>query len=372
MQTNQQTRYTNEQIPIYKNDILQLFQNKIFENIGKRRIDDYSSLRNEVMSEIGIYNYIDPDLAFLNSWYCTHIEQHFLYKFIDDDSVREIIVHAPDFVQLETYTDQRTDIIHVDSNFYQMSLDVFAIKNQVEWNYSTPFASFYTKIKETSFRATLIHFSTSPTSMSKLFLRRISDTPFSLSSFGDATLEPFLNDIVESKQNIIIAGQTGSGKSSLLTSLLGNVSHEHVVVMEDTHEISSNSKNHTSMLAKNIEGKSLVDYCSYSLRMRPDRIVLGEMRGKETVPFILSMNNGHKGLMSTIHANSAVDTISRLALLFSLYSQNTNISFGLITKLICSNIDYVIFMKHRKIIEIIKILGSENETPFIEQIYSLS
>jgi type IV secretion system protein VirB11 len=81
------------------------------------------------------------------------------------------------------------------------------------------------------------------------------------------------------------------------------------------------------------------------------------------------MNTGHKGLMSTIHANSCVDALSRIALLFSLYSENKEIDFSLITKLACKNIDYVIHMENKKISEICRVIGSEGETPFYEIIY---
>jgi len=126
----------------------------------------------------------------------------------------------------------------------------------------------------------------------------------------------------------------------------------------------------TSMLAKEKSGKkSLKDYCAYALRMSPDRLILGEMRSDEVVPFLLAMNTGHNGLMSTIHANSSVDAVSRLALLFSMYSVNKDMSFELITKLICKNIDYIIFLKDKSVFEVCRLIGSEGDVPFFEKIY---
>ena len=119
-----------------------------------------------------------------------------------------------------------------------------------------------------------------------------------------------------------------------------------------------------------IEGKTLKDYCAYAMRMRPDRILLGEMRSSEIVPFILSMNTGHRGLISTIHANSAKDCISRMCLLFSLYSNISKLNFSTITSLICQNVEYVIHMENKKIKEIIKIFGADNLNPIYDYIFN--
>ena len=104
--------------------------------------------------------------------------------------------------------------------------------------------------------------------------------------------------------------------------------------------------------------------------MSPDRLIVGEMRSTEVVPFMLAMNTGHKGLMSTIHANSCGDALSRIALLFSLYAENKEIDFALITKLACKNIDYVIHMENKKVKELARVLGSEDVTPYFELLYT--
>ncbi len=119
----------------------------------------------------------------------------------------------------------------------------------------------------------------------------------------------------------------------------------------------------------NIPGKSLIDYCSYSLRIRPDRIIIGEMRSKEVIPFILSMNSGHKGLISSIHANSAIDSLSRMAILFSLFSNSPHINYLIILKMICKNIDCIIHLENKKIREIVDIIGCNQENPIYEILY---
>ena len=104
----------------------------------------------------------------------------------------------------------------------------------------------------------------------------------------------------------------------------------------------------------------LKELCTFSLRLRPDRIILGEIRSSEILPFVLAMNTGHKGMMSTIHADSGIDAVSRMALLFVIHGENQAFSYEMALKLICKNIDVVIFLKDKKIIEIIKIIGADN------------
>ena len=89
-------------------------------------------------------------------------------------------------------------------------------------------------------------------------------------------------------------------------------------------------------------------------RMSPDRIVLGEIRSHEVVPFILSSNTGHRGMISTIHANSAVDATSRLSVLFSLFSQG-HIRYESIQRLVHKNIEYIIHVENKEIMELLKL-----------------
>ena len=110
---------------------------------------------------------------------------------------------------------------------------------------------------------------------------------------------------------------------------------------------------------------SLDKLLTYSLRMSPDRIILGEIRSEEILTFILGMNTGHKGIISSIHANNAKDALNRLAMLYSTYA-NSNINYAMVLKLICSNIDYVVYIENKKIVEIIEVFGSEGMNVFFD------
>lgn len=267
----------------------------------------------------------------------------------------------------ETY-----ELSNLSEEDFQLSLEVLALKSQVNWNFKDPFVSFSTTVSGQTVRATLIHFSTSANLKSKVFLRAILDDTPTLALFElEEMPQNILKRIIAEKNNVLISGGTGSGKTTLLRSLLSLIPNdEHIIVLEDTYEILNQHPKQTSFLAnKEQSNKSLKDYCAYSLRMSPERLIVGEMRSTEVVPFLLAMNTGHKGLMSTIHASSAVDALGRISLLFSLFCDSNDISYSLVTKLVCRNIDYVIHLEHKKIKEICRVIGSEGETPFYERLY---
>ena len=128
----------------------------------------------------------------------------------------------------------------------------------------------------------------------------------------------FLKAIVQFKRNILISGGTGSGKTTLLNILSAYIpDHERIITIEDAAELSLQQPNLVSLEARpsNSEGKGVVtirDLVRNSLRMRPDRIVIGECRGSEALDMLQAMNTGHAGSLSTAHANTPRDCLSRL------------------------------------------------------------
>jgi Flp pilus assembly CpaF family ATPase len=357
----------------YKQDILNIFKEHYKNNIAQNVNIKFDFLLSSVLKELKIYDSNKEQVAFLEDWFNLVHHQSFLMTVISAHSFNEIIFHGPSDIQIINGVDRSNAIIDlITEEDFQLSLEVLSLKNDCTWNYSDPFTSFQTKLKKLSCRITLVHFSTSGNKKSKIFIRSLCNLPLSLHNFcNDPELILFIQKIIEGKKNVIIAGSTGCGKTTFLRTLLSSVDpEEHIVILEDTHELFTSSPKHTSFLSKeNIGKKSLKDYCAYALRMSPDRLILGEMRSNEVVPFLLAMNTGHNGLMSTIHANSSVDAISRLALLFSMYSGNNEMSFELITKLICKNIDYIVYLKDKSVSEICRIIGSEKDVPFFEKVY---
>ncbi len=284
-----------------------------------------------------------------------------------EEKATEFLFHAPDLIQIiQTSGQRKVSSVPLCDEDWQLWLEIISLAFHQNWNLRHPFASFYGKLFGASYRMSLVHGSTSPEGRSKLVLRRLAETPFQLSDFGGAGL---LAELVQQKKNILIAGATASGKTSLLASLTSSFKPtEHVVVLEDTFEIFSHHPYLTRFLAGSTPETELKAYLSYSLRLSPDRILLGEMRSHEVIPFMLAMNTGHRGLMGTIHAASAADAINRVALLFSLYAGEGGLNFDRVIELVCRNLEYVVFMEQRRVTEVIRILGSDRGVPFYETI----
>jgi type IV secretion system protein VirB11 len=277
----------------------------------------------------------------------------------------EFFFHSIDKSQRMTFSGEKISItMPLLPEDWQLWLEIISIKFKQNWNVQNPFCSFYGELYGKHFRFSMIHGSTSPGGVSKLVLRCLSNKPHPISSFGETEA---LVDLIKQKKNILIAGSTGSGKTSVLTSLLDYIDKdEHLVVLEDTYEILSELPHQTRFISGDSPQTSLKSYLSYSLRLSPDRIILGEMRSHEVVPFLMAMNTGHKGLMGTLHASSAHDALHRVALLFTLYAGEANLAFEKVMELICRNLEYVVFMENKKVKEVIKILGSDKGTAFFE------
>jgi pilus assembly protein CpaF len=156
-----------------------------------------------------------------------------------------------------------------------------------------------------------------------LTVRKFSRTPFTvqdLIGFGTMTPEAveFLRACVVSRINVIISGGTGSGKTTLLNVLSGFIPNdERIITIENAAELQLRQEHVVTLESRppNIEGRgtiSIRDLVINTLRMRPDRIVVGEVRGAETLDMLQAMNTGHDGSLTTLHSNSPRDTLARL------------------------------------------------------------
>ena len=134
----------------------------------------------------------------------------------------------------------------------------------------------------------------------------------------------FLQGAIKSKLNLLISGGTGAGKTTLLNILSGYIPEaERIITIEDSSELRLDQPHVVRLESRppNIEGRgavTLTDLVKNSLRMRPDRIIVGEARGAEVMDMLQAMNTGHQGSMSTIHANSPNDALSRMEVMLSM------------------------------------------------------
>jgi Flp pilus assembly CpaF family ATPase len=284
------------------------------------------------------------------------------------EKIEEIILHGPQWVQVIGQDRKEFFTSKLSLEDYQFSLELFALKKGVLWNQSSPFKCFKAMVLGRSWRVTLSHQSLSSDGISKLFLRSQADNKFTLSSFGITSgQEELIRECLTHKKNILVCGATGSGKTTFLKSLIDMLpKREHIITLEDTSELNPASAFATQLLAQNQEGHQLKDYCHYALRMRPDRLIIGEVRSAEVVPFLLSINTGHGGMMASLHANSGLDALHRMTLLFQIYCGQMNISYHDVLKLVCQGVDFVFFLNHKRIESIIEVKGCEGMTPFYE------
>jgi len=176
----------------------------------------------------------------------------------------------------------------------------------------------------------------------------------------------YLEAAVRSKLNILVAGGTSSGKTTLLNILSGFIpGDERVITIEDAAELQLRQVHVIRMESRppNVEGKGAVeirDLVRNSLRMRPDRIVVGECRGGEALDMLQAMNTGHEGSLSTIHANSPADALTRLETMVLM--AGTDLPARAIQKQIASAVDVIVQAQRlrggaRKIVSIIEITG---------------
>ncbi|HAG70500.1 MAG TPA: pilus assembly protein [Lachnospiraceae bacterium] len=216
-----------------------------------------------------------------------------------------------------------------------------------------------------------------------LTIRRFPKTPISdrrLLETGSVTEEVliFLQKLVAAKYNIIICGGTGSGKTTFLNILSQYIPEtERIVTIEDSAELQIRGISNLVRLETrnaNVEGVKPItirDLIKASLRMRPDRVVVGEVRGEEAIDMLQAMNVGLDGSLSTIHANSARDALARLE---AMMLMSADIPAAAVRSQMASGIDIIIQLgrlrdKSRRLLEIIEITGIDNDRILTRVLY---
>ncbi len=188
----------------------------------------------------------------------------------------------------------------------------------------------------------------------------------------------FLEGAVRSKLNIIISGGTGSGKTTLLNVLSSFIpSNERIITIEDSAELMLQQPHVVQLETRppNIEGKGCVtqrDLLFNTLRMRPDRIILGEVRGAEALDMLQAMNTGHEGSLTTIHANTPRDAMSRIEMMVTM--SGLEIPIRSVRQQISSAIDLIVQANRlidgkRRIISISELVGMEGEVITMQEIF---
>jgi pilus assembly protein CpaF len=216
-----------------------------------------------------------------------------------------------------------------------------------------------------------------------LTIRKFSKDPFTaqdLIRFGTLTAEmaSFLEACVRMRLNIVVSGGTGSGKTTTLNVLSSFIPHdERIVTIEDAAELQLQQDHVVSLESRppNIEGKGAIairDLVRNSLRMRPDRIVVGEVRGGEALDMLQAMNTGHDGSLTTAHANTPRDMLSRLETMVLMAGMELPVRA--IREQIASAIDLIVQQARfrdgsRRITHITEVQGMEGEIITLQDIF---
>lgn len=214
-------------------------------------------------------------------------------------------------------------------------------------------------------------------------IRRFPDNPITMEQLVrmesvSAEAADFLKSLVKAGYNLFISGGTGSGKTTFLNALSGFIpSEERVITIEDSAELQLQGIPNLVRLEtrnSNVEGCreiTIRELIRSSLRMRPDRIIVGEVRGAEAFDMMQCMNTGHDGSMSTGHANSAVDMLSRLE---NMVLMGMDLPLEAIRRQIASGLDVIVHLgrlrdKSRRVLEITEVTGYEERQIRLNALY---
>ena len=216
-----------------------------------------------------------------------------------------------------------------------------------------------------------------------LTIRKFGKKPITaqqLLKFGSLTPDmlQFLEACVKGKLNIVVAGGTGSGKTTLLNVLSSYIPEdERIVTIEDAAEVQLKQEHVITLEARpaNLEGKGAVtirNLVKNALRMRPDRIIVGEVRSEETLDMLQAMNTGHDGSLTTTHANSPRDTVSRLETMVLM--SGMELPLKAIRDQVSSAIDLIVQQSRlrdgtRKITSITEVVGMEGDIVSMQDIF---
>lgn len=303
-----------------------------------------------------------------------------LQELVDDPQITEIMINGPDKIFIERSGRLTESGLHFESaeKLQNVIQQIVSDCNRVV-NEASPIVDARL---ENGARVNIV---LNPVALNGpiVTIRRFPDKPITMEdlvSFGSVTEEVcgWLSRLVRAKYNIFISGGTGSGKTTFLNALSNYIpAEERIITIEDSAELQiRNISNIVRMETRNanVEGCreiTIRDLIKTSLRMRPTRIIVGEVRGGEAFDMMQCLNTGHDGSMSTGHANSSRDMLSRLE---NMILMGMEIPLEAIRQQIASGIDIIVHLgrlrdKTRKVLEIVEVCGFENGEIVLSPLY---
>lgn len=359
-------RYVTENLPLSKMEDAEL-EEKIEEIVAQKLQ--------------GIYCSIDQRVSIVQQVYSSIRGFGLLDSIISDDTITEVMINGPENVFIE----QSGRLFKLDKQFESQRRLEDIIQRIVglagrEVNQANPICD--TRLPDGS-RVNVV---LPPIALCgpTLTIRKFSKTPMTIEKliqYGSITQEiaDKLQLLVKAKYNIFISGGTGSGKTTFLNALSNYIpKDERVITIEDSAELQiTGVENLVSLETRNANASgagqiTIRDLIKSSLRMRPERIVVGEVRGGEALDMLQAMNTGHDGSLSTGHANSTEDMLSRLETM--VLQGAAGLPLEAIRQQIASAVDIIIHLsrlrdKSRKTMEICEVVGYENGEIILNPLY---
>ncbi|MFO8140990.1 MAG: CpaF family protein [Marinobacter sp.] len=305
-----------------------------------------------------------------------------IQNFLDDPAVTEIMVNGPDHVYVERNGKvEPTNRRFMDDNHVMRILDKIIAPLGRRLDEANPMVD--ARLPDGSRVNAVIP----PISVVGpcVTIRKFSADPFTtadLINFGtmSETMATFFEGCVEARLNMIVSGGTGSGKTTTLNVLSLMVPHdERIITIEDAAELQLQQEHVITLESRpaNLEGRGEVtirDLVRNSLRMRPERIIVGECRGGEALDMLQAMNTGHDGSITTLHSNSPRDTISRLETMVMM--ANSNLPSKAIREQISSAVDLIIHQERlrdgsRRITQVTEVQRMEGDAVVLQDLFKL-
>lgn len=294
-----------------------------------------------------------------------------LQELIEDDTVTEIMVNGPDTVFVE-----RAGKLEKWGKCFTSGEKLEDVIQQIAGRCNRVINESIPIVDARLENGARVNVVISPVALNGpiLTIRRFPDRPVTMDrlvSLGSITRQcaDFLASLVNARYSMVIGGGTGSGKTTFLGALSNYIpGDERIITIEDNAELKIQGvENLVSLEAKmaNAEGAfsvSIRDLIRTALRMRPDRIIVGEVRGGEAVDMLQALNTGHEGSLSTAHANSARDMLSRLE---TMTLMGVDLPLEAIRRQIASGVDILIHLgrmrdRSRKLLEVTEVCGFDD------------
>ena len=368
------------------------FRSELLSNLNIEKLDEIQSERDKLIDELVQVVY---RVASASNIYITSADAVFMAEMVadeiggygpirelmEDDTVNDILVNGPDDVWID-----RAGILEKTEKYFVNNEQLTDIAKRMVARVGRRIDDGSPLVDSRLPDGSRLNVVIPPIALdgTSISIRKFSKNKKSLQelvNFGSMTREManFLIIAARSRVNIIVSGGTGSGKTTLLNALSNYISHsERVVTLEDTAELRLEQP-HVVRLETRLAGVertgeiTMQDLVINALRMRPERIIVGECRGAEAFQMLQAMNTGHDGSMSTLHANSPRDATARLESMIMM--ANASLPLEAIRRNIASAVNIIIQASRlndgsRKIVNITELMGMENGQIVLQDIFS--